>query len=118
MTKSRTVKIIWHIIGMDLCSRSIRYLIHLARLWFRPKILVDVERVDFTTKILGQKSRLPVYIVSRCYRTTIDPLSRNVDSNGSRKTRSSGWRTEPHSRSGEARRHPDGQQVCFFSYNT
>ena len=39
----------------------------LFRIWFRPKILVDVERVDFSTEILGQKSKLPVYIVSHTF---------------------------------------------------
>ena len=33
------------------------------RIWFRPQILVDVEKVDFSTRILGQKSTMPIYIV-------------------------------------------------------
>lgn len=39
---------------------------HMAyhRIWFRPKILVDVEKVDFSTTILGQKSAMPFYVVS------------------------------------------------------
>ena len=34
------------------------------RVWFRPRILRDVSVVDWSTTILGQKSTLPVYIVS------------------------------------------------------
>ena len=35
-----------------------------SRIWFRPRILVDVTKVDWSTKILGYKSSMPVYIVS------------------------------------------------------
>ena len=45
-----------------LCLRS--PLIKLCRVWFRPRILRDVSTVDWSTTILGQKSSLPVYIVS------------------------------------------------------
>jgi len=34
------------------------------RLWFRPKILVDVSRIDFSTSILGQKTSMPIYITA------------------------------------------------------
>lgn len=39
---------------------------HLAysRIWFRPRILRDVSRVDYSTKILGQRSSMPVYITA------------------------------------------------------
>ncbi|KAJ7098803.1 FMN-dependent dehydrogenase-domain-containing protein [Mycena belliarum] len=32
------------------------------RIWFRPRILRDVTKVDWSTTILGQKSSMPVYI--------------------------------------------------------
>ena len=32
--------------------------------WFRPRILRDVSTVDWSTTILGQKSSMPLYIVS------------------------------------------------------
>ncbi|KAI0343674.1 glyoxylate dehydrogenase [Trametopsis cervina] len=32
------------------------------RVWFRPRILRDVSSVDWSTKILGRKSSLPLYI--------------------------------------------------------
>ncbi|KDQ52808.1 hypothetical protein JAAARDRAFT_162334 [Jaapia argillacea MUCL 33604] len=32
------------------------------RIWFRPRILRDVTNVDWSTTILGQKSRMPLYI--------------------------------------------------------
>ena len=35
-----------------------------SSIWFRPQILVDVEKVDFSTTILGQRSSMPIYIVS------------------------------------------------------
>lgn len=34
------------------------------RVWFRPRILVDVTKVDWSTKILGYKSSMPVYITA------------------------------------------------------
>ena len=34
-----------------------------SRIWFRPKILIDVTKVDFSTFILGQKTSMPIYIV-------------------------------------------------------
>ncbi|GAA5980279.1 hypothetical protein JCM11641_005527 [Rhodosporidiobolus odoratus] len=34
------------------------------RLWFRPRILRDVEKVDFSCTMLGQKSSLPIYITA------------------------------------------------------
>lgn len=34
------------------------------RIWFRPQILVDVEKVDFSTTILGQRSSMPIYITA------------------------------------------------------
>jgi hypothetical protein len=35
------------------------------RIWFRPRVLRDMTKVDWSTTILGQKSSMPVYIVSR-----------------------------------------------------
>ena len=34
------------------------------RIWFRPRVLRNVTEVDFSTKILGHKSSMPIYIVS------------------------------------------------------
>lgn len=34
------------------------------RIWFRPRILRDVSKVDFSTKILGFKTSMPVYITA------------------------------------------------------
>ena len=34
-----------------------------SRIWFRPHILVDVTKVDWSTTILGHRSSMPVYIV-------------------------------------------------------
>jgi len=34
------------------------------KIWFRPRILVDVEKVDFTTTMLGTKVDLPMYITA------------------------------------------------------
>ncbi|KAL7413450.1 glyoxylate dehydrogenase [Mrakia frigida] len=35
-----------------------------ARVFFRPRILIDVSTVDFSTTILGQPSSLPIYITA------------------------------------------------------
>jgi L-lactate dehydrogenase (cytochrome) len=34
------------------------------RIWFRPKILVDVEKVDFSTTMLGTKVNMPFYVTA------------------------------------------------------
>lgn len=34
------------------------------RLWFRPKILVNVEKIDFSTTLLGSKSSVPFYVTA------------------------------------------------------
>ncbi|KAH6914012.1 cytochrome b2 [Coprinopsis sp. MPI-PUGE-AT-0042] len=34
------------------------------RIWFRPHILVDVEKVDWSTTILGNKTSMPIYITA------------------------------------------------------
>ncbi|RDB25124.1 Cytochrome b2, mitochondrial [Hypsizygus marmoreus] len=34
------------------------------RIWFRPRVLRDVTKVDWSTKILGYKSSMPVYITA------------------------------------------------------
>ncbi|SPO06001.1 probable L-lactate dehydrogenase (cytochrome) [Cephalotrichum gorgonifer] len=34
------------------------------RIWFRPKILVDVEKVDFSTTMLGTKVSMPFYVTA------------------------------------------------------
>lgn len=34
------------------------------RIWFRPKVLVDVTKVDFSTTMLGTKCSMPIYITA------------------------------------------------------
>lgn len=34
------------------------------RIWFRPRILVDVEKVDYSTTMLGTKTEVPFYITA------------------------------------------------------
>ncbi|KAK6347757.1 hypothetical protein TWF718_005587 [Orbilia javanica] len=34
------------------------------RIWFRPKILVDVEKVDMSTTMLGTKTSIPFYVTA------------------------------------------------------
>lgn len=34
------------------------------RIWFRPKVLVDVSKVDYSTKMLGEKVTAPFYITA------------------------------------------------------
>ena len=35
------------------------------RIWFRPRVLRNVKQVDYSTTILGTKTSMPIYIVSR-----------------------------------------------------
>lgn len=34
------------------------------RIWFRPQVLVDVEKVDFSTTMLGTKTDIPFYVTA------------------------------------------------------
>lgn len=34
------------------------------RIWFRPRILRDVSKVDYSSKLLGHKSSMPIYITA------------------------------------------------------
>ena len=34
------------------------------KIWFRPRVLVDVEKVDFTTTMLGTKVDAPFYVTA------------------------------------------------------
>jgi L-lactate dehydrogenase (cytochrome) len=34
------------------------------KIWFRPRILVDVEKIDFTTTMLGTKCDIPFYVTA------------------------------------------------------
>ncbi|KAF9047445.1 FMN-dependent dehydrogenase-domain-containing protein [Panaeolus papilionaceus] len=34
------------------------------RLWFRPRVLVNVTKVDWSTRILGHKTSMPIYITA------------------------------------------------------
>lgn len=35
-----------------------------GRIWFRPRVLRDVSKIDFSTSLLGQKSTMPIYITA------------------------------------------------------
>lgn len=35
-----------------------------GRIWFRPRILRDVSNIDYSTSLLGQKSKMPIYITA------------------------------------------------------
>ena len=35
-----------------------------CRIWFRPRVMRDVAKVDYSTSILGVKSSMPLYIVN------------------------------------------------------
>lgn len=51
--------------GMKLTVQTLREN-HSAfhKIWFRPRILVDVEKVDFTTTMLGTKVDIPFYVTA------------------------------------------------------
>lgn len=76
------------ILNSDTCNR----------IWFRPRVLRDVTKVDWSTKILGHGSSMPVYIVSGrlslfiyvC--AVVDGIGLDwIDSDGSWQIRTSGW---------------------------
>ncbi|KAI0017263.1 FMN-dependent dehydrogenase-domain-containing protein [Xylariomycetidae sp. FL0641] len=46
----------------EITMRENREAFH--RIWFRPKILVDVKEVDFTTTMLGTKVDIPFYVTA------------------------------------------------------
>src|SRR5437764_8238893 len=34
------------------------------RIWFRPKVLVNVEKIDYSTTMLGAKCSIPFYVTA------------------------------------------------------
>ena len=34
------------------------------RIWFRPRVLINVEKIDLTTTMLGTKVQIPLYITA------------------------------------------------------
>ncbi|KAI0317183.1 FMN-dependent dehydrogenase-domain-containing protein [Amylostereum chailletii] len=46
----------------EITNRENHAAYHRLVIWFRPRILRDMTRVDWSTNILGQKSSMPVYI--------------------------------------------------------
>ena len=72
MTKLLFVKIMLLIIGQYAGVRLLLPSLLIApvisvwftSIWFRPRILRNVTRVDWSTKILGIPSKMPIYIVS------------------------------------------------------
>lgn len=49
----------WYILDMQLLFAGLQN----SRIWFRPRILRNVTKVDWSTTILGHRSSMPVYIV-------------------------------------------------------
>lgn len=46
----------------EITMRENRTAFH--KIWFRPKILIDVEKIDMTTTMLGSKCSIPFYITA------------------------------------------------------
>jgi L-lactate dehydrogenase (cytochrome) len=42
---------------------SNRFFGRVCRIWFRPRVMRDVTVVDYSTRILGHASTMPIYIV-------------------------------------------------------
>ncbi|ROW14552.1 hypothetical protein VPNG_03225 [Cytospora leucostoma] len=55
------------------------------RIWFRPRILVDVEKVDFSTTMLGTKTDVPFYISATALGKLGDPEGEVVLTRAARK---------------------------------
>ncbi|KAK7418759.1 hypothetical protein QQX98_003777 [Neonectria punicea] len=43
------------------------------RIWFRPKVLVDVEHIDISTSMLGTKTSMPIYVSATARNKLGDP---------------------------------------------
>lgn len=50
-----------------------------SRIWFRPRVLRDVSKVDWSTTILGHGSSMPVYIVQLALYLIFLPLTSLLD---------------------------------------
>jgi len=55
------------------------------KIWFRPRILVDVEKVDFTTTMLGTKVDIPFYVTATALGKLGDPEGEVVLTRAARK---------------------------------
>lgn len=62
-TRLRTAKITLRSTGKPVCVSVSVSLDGCYRVWFRPRVLRDVTRVDWSTTILGHKTSMPLYIV-------------------------------------------------------
>jgi hypothetical protein len=88
----------------------------LPRIWFRPRVLRDVTKVDWSTTILGHPSAMPIYIVcgfGLCANFLL--LTLYTDGDGTWEARTSRRRAEFDSRRSKARCHPDGTPPCTLS---
>jgi len=55
------------------------------RIWFRPKILVDVENVDMSTTMLGTKVSMPFYVTATALGKLGNPEGEVVLTRGAKK---------------------------------
>ncbi|KAF6763025.1 cytochrome b2 [Ephemerocybe angulata] len=70
----------YHRFGFRLLPSNVRRLTPLfSRVWFRPRIMIDVTKVDWSTKILGHHTSMPIYIV----RSTPDGVAQRLANSGS-----------------------------------
>lgn len=86
-----------------------------CRIWFRPKILIDVTNVDFSTHILGHRSTMPIYIVSATLTSVRHFHILRKDGDSIRQTWSSRWRTKPYTSSSKTRHNTNGEIATIRS---
>jgi L-lactate dehydrogenase (cytochrome) len=55
------------------------------KIWFRPKILVDVEKVDMSTTMLGTKTSMPFYVTATALGKLGNPEGEVVLTRGAKK---------------------------------
>jgi len=55
------------------------------KIWFRPRVLVDVENIDMTTKMLGTKVDIPFYVTATALGKLGNPEGEVVLTRGARK---------------------------------
>lgn len=88
-----------------------------CRIWFRPRVMRDVSEVDYSTSIFGQKTSMPVYIVSRVLHSLYMVSSFShlplPDGHCPRETRAPGWRAQSNQGRVETWGGPDGPSISL-----
>ena len=55
------------------------------KIWFRPRVLVDVEKIDASTTMLGDKVSIPFYVTATALGKLGNPEGEVILTRGARK---------------------------------